>query len=252
MLAVNFAQTGDALSSGYTEVHGHMPVMSNHDAQVAHSVAGALLRESFWLFGVPGCLLPVLFARPLRNGWLFWGPLAAQLLYRVLYPKTVVSSTGPIYLTEIVPLLALAAVDGVQRARRAWPGLPLRAATLAGAMVMTAACLFVPVQWRTLRRAVEARSQVFRMLEQSHAERALVFSDALVYPSSGHSWAYFPDNPSPDLSDPVIFVRMPRANVLLNIQDFWQRRFPDRRAFVYGWSSEGEPLFRELAPDEGR
>jgi hypothetical protein len=247
LLAVNYAQTGDLFSSGYHEVHGHIPVMSNRQAEVAHSIFGALLRESFWLFGVPGCLVPMLLARPMQARWLFWGPFAAQLVYRALFPKTVVGSTGPIYLTELVPLLVLAAVDGVQRARRALPALQLRAAPLCAAMLLTAACMFVPVQWRTLRRAVQVRSLVFQMLEQSHAENALVFSDALVFPSSGHSWAYFPDNPSPDLDDPVIFVRMPRANVLLNMQDFWRRRFPDRRAFAYSWSKQGEPLFRELS-----
>jgi len=252
LLAVNHAQTGHALSSGYHEVHGSVPMLSNRDGQLASSVFGAVLRESFWLFGVPGSLLPVLLARPVRHAALFWAPIWAQLLYRVLYPKTVVGSTGPIYLTEIVPLLALAAVDGVQRARRAWPALQLRASPLVIGLLLTAACMFVPVQWRTLRRAADARSHVFRMLEQSQAERALVFSDALVFPGSGHSWAYYPDNPAPDLQDPVIFVRVPRANVLLNIRDFWQRRFSDRRAFVYSWSKEGTPLFRELGPEEGR
>ena len=250
VLAVNYAQTGGVFSSGYREVHGHMAIMSNQDAQLAHSVLGAALRESFWLLGVPGCLLPVLLARPVRAAWLFWGPFAAQLAYRMLYPKTVVASTGPIYITELVPFVMLAVVSGVQRVRCALPAWQLRAAPVCVAVVLTAACMFVPVQWRTLRRAVEVRSLVFRMLEQSHAERALVFSDALVFPSSGHSWAYFPDNPSPDLDDPVIFVRMPRANVLLNIQNFWQRRFPDRRAFAYSWSKQGEPMFRELSRDE--
>lgn len=246
VLCVNYAQTGDPFSSGYHEVHGHMAVMTNRQAELPQSVFGALLRENFWLLGVPGCLLPALAARPARFSWLFWSPFLAQLAYRMLYPKTVVGSTGPIYITELVPLFTLAVVDGVQRLRRA---LPLRAAPLCAAVVLTAACMFIPVQFRTLRRAVEVRSLVFRMLEQSHAERALVFCDALVFPSSGHSWAYFPDNPSPDLDDDVIFVRIPRANVVLNIQDFWRRRFPDRRAFVYTWNQQGEPQFRELSRD---
>lgn len=252
VLVVNYAQTGDPLSSGYHEVHHSLPVMSNQHAEVAHSVIGALLRENFWLLGVPGCLLPVLLARPQTERWLFWGPLAAELVYRVLFPKTVVGTTGPIYLTEVVPLLVLAAVDGVQRARRALPALPLRAAPLGLALLLTAACMFAPVQWRTLRRAAQARGQVFRLLEEQQAERALVFCDALVFPRSGQSWAYFPDNPSPDLGDRVLFVRIPRANLLLNMLDFWQRRFPDRRAFVYTWSRQGEPQFRELAANEGR
>ena len=49
----------------------------------------------------------------------------AEYAYRVVFPKTVVSATGPIYVTEIVPLLALASASGMaeikRRTRRAWP-----------------------------------------------------------------------------------------------------------------------------------
>jgi hypothetical protein len=91
---------------------------------------------------------------------------------------------------------------------------------------------------------------VFRALEQSHVDRALVFCDALIYPESGRSWAYYPDNPSPSLDDDVLFVRIPTRDPPREIHDFWQRRFKDRRAFLFMWGPKGEPLFREVQPNE--
>lgn len=247
ILLVNYAQSGDPLSSGYHEFHGHVTLFSNKLAVLFNSLFGGLLRENFWLFGAPLGLVPVLFARPARAAWAFWGMIAAELACRLLTPKTVVSTTGPIYLTEIVPLLTLAAADGSWRMVAKWrlQLLPLMAA---GALV--ACSMFVPVQYATVERSVYLRGLIFEALRRSGAERALVFSDALVFPSSGTSWAYFPDNPSPDLSDDIVFARVPKADVMRSVQDFWARHFADRRAFLYLWSPNGEPLFRELQRGE--
>jgi hypothetical protein len=87
-------------------------------------------------------------------------------------------------------------------------------------------------------------------LAASHAERALVFADALIYPQSGRSWAYYPDNPSPTLDDDILFVRIPQQDPAREVHEFWQRRFRDRRAFLFMWSPKGEPLFRELGRNE--
>ena len=86
-----------------------MPVFANAHSEIASSLFGALLRENFWLYGVPFSLLPVLLARPRRECWLLWGCLAAELASRVISPKTVVSTTGPIYMAEAIPFLTLAA-----------------------------------------------------------------------------------------------------------------------------------------------
>jgi hypothetical protein len=254
VLAVNDLQTGDPFTTGYHEVHGGVRVFDNRAHDLANSLFGGLLRENFWLFGIPASLVPILFARPRRHAGLIWGLIAAGFAYRIVSPKTVVASTGPIYLTEIVPLLALMAADGLWRVRRYhWSAAPrrkhsmsLRLATLTVASVLLMACFFAPVVLSTLHRATSQRALVFRALEQSHASRALVFADALVYPSSALSWAYFPDNPSPMFDDDVLFVRIPQQNPSQSVHEFWQRRFPDRRAFLFMWTPRGEPLFREL------
>jgi len=255
VLAINDVQTGNPFTTGYHEVHGGVRVFDNRAHDLANSLFGSLLRENFWLFGVPAGLLPVLFARPRRAAGLVWGLIAAELAYRLISPKTVVASTGPIYLTEIVPLLTLMAADGLWRVRRyRWFPSALRGsssarlqpATLMAASFVIMASLFAPVALSTLARAASQRGLVFRALAQAHASRALVFADALVYPDSALSWAYFPDNASPMFDDDVLFVRIPQQNPAQNVQDFWQRRFPDRRAFLFMWTSQGEPLFREL------
>jgi hypothetical protein len=251
LLIVNYAQTGDAFTSGYHEYHGTVRVFANAHSEIANSLFGALLRENFWLYGVPFSLLPVLLARPRRECWIFWGCLAAELASRVISPKTVVSTTGPIYMAEAIPFLTLAAADGLARlgasAGRRWRSGPL---TLMAAGLAISLAMFVPVAIEPAQRGGELRSLVYRALAASHAERALVFADALIYPQSGRSWAYYPDNPSPTLDDDILFVRIPQQDPAREVHEFWQRRFKDRRAFLFMWSPKGEPLFRELGRNE--
>jgi hypothetical protein len=248
LLVANYVQNGHPLASGQAEVHGGLRMFRSDKARVANSVFGSALRENFWLFGAPWSLAPLLFCRPARERWLFWGILAAELAYRVSNPKTVVSTTGPIYLTEIVPLLSLGAADGLVRwtssARRIGPAL-LTTASLAAALTM-----FWPIELRTIRNGVEARLLVYRALEVERADRALVFADALAFPESAVTWAYYPDNPSPSLDDDILFVRLPQRDPARSVQHFWQTHFPERRAFLFMWTPKGEPLFREVKKGE--
>ena len=251
LLWVNHVQTGDWLRSGYHEVHPHMALLGTAD-KLANSVLGSLLRENFWLFGVPLSLLPVLWFRPRAHAVLWFGFIGAEVVYRVLAPKTVVGTTGPIYFTEVVPLLSLAAADGLVRAAgwlakgtRAGSSLDPVAVLVAGAI--TAGSIFWPIELQTLRTGVQARSVLSQALAASHAERALVFADALVYPPTNVTWAYFPDNPSPRLDDAIVTVRIPKRDSLRTMQRFWEQHFSDRRAFVFTWGPNGEPLFRELS-----
>jgi len=243
-LAVNYVQSGSPFHTGYHDVHG--PELMRRSAElIAWSVAGALIRESFWLLGWPLALLLAAFGRPPRAAGLLWGMVAAELAYRVLAPKTVVSVTGPIYLTEIVPLLLLASADAARRLGRRFVAVRPANVVLAGAI--TAVCLFAPLQVATLRAGAERRGMVYAELERSGADRALVFANTLAPALPPLTWAFFPDNPSPRLDDRWLFVRVPTAkDSRARMLELWSRRFPDRRAFLFHIDREGEPHFSEL------
>lgn len=247
LLAANQAQSGDALTTGYHAYHGAMPLLESTKGRIANSVGGALIRENFWLFGWTFALALVPFSRPRRSALLFWGMLAAELAYRVLSPKTVVAVTGPVYLTEVVPLLSLAVADAARRIGGFFSNARLRPSAVALAASITGLCLFVPLQLGALLAGAEARRVVYDELERSGAERALVFADALATQQQALTWAYFPDNPGPQLDDRWLFVRLPRAgDVHARMLDFWQRRFPERRAFAFLVTRDGRTNFSEL------
>jgi hypothetical protein len=44
-----------------------------------------------------------------------------------------------------------------------------------------------------------------------------------------------------------VYVRLPKVDTERRAHAFWQRRFPDRRAFALSWNPRGEPLLEELA-----
>jgi hypothetical protein len=200
------------------------------------------------LLGWTFALVVVPFARPARAALLFWGMIAAELAYRVIAPKTVVSVTGPTYLTEIVPLLVLAIASSALRLGRFFADSRVRPLDVALAASISAACLFVPLQVGALLSGAETRQLVYRKLADAGADQALVFTNTLSAAGPALTWAYFPDNPSPKLDDRWLFVRVPvpgdtRARML----EFWQRRFPERRAFVFYVGREGDVRFSELA-----
>ena len=251
MVAINREQAGSALTSGYETVHHGYGLFENQHGEIANSLGGALVRQNFWLFGWSASLLFVAFARPAAPV-LFWGMIAADYAYRVLVPKTVVSTMGPIYVFEIVPLLALATADGAVRAAevlrrfgtqrpRAW----VSAFTLAASL--TALACFVPVQVRAASRAGNLRMRVWKQLERQHASYALVFADKLVSPDRRGSWAYYPPNPHPSIDDEIVFVRRPKGpGSARGAYAFWRKLFPQRRAFVFADTLEHGAVLREL------
>jgi hypothetical protein len=235
-----------AAASGYQEVHRRLGIFQNGQGEIVNSIFGGLLRENFWLLAWPFGLLLLPWCRPARAPVLYWGMLGAELAYRVVAPKTVVSVTGPTYLTEVVPLLTLGAADALQRIGGMIPAARVRPSVVAVAASVVGATMFVPIQAGALAVGSATRQVVFDELEKSGAERALIFSNAIVNPRSLVTWAYFPQNPSPHLDDPWIFVRIPReADPRPRMLDFWRRRFPDRRAFIFAIGKDG-PMFKEL------
>ena len=231
---VNLAQSGSALRSGYHEVHHGVPLLGTAAGSIGLSVLGGLWRENFWLFGWPFSLVPVLWARGGRGKWLLWSPVIGELVYRVMVPKTVVSVTGPTYLLEMVPALALLSADGLARVRkwvtRLGPEVAAGVAAVALGATVAGWLFFWPVQLRALGIGADVRGLVWEHLERERAKasKALVFAEFLVPPKLGVSWAYYPPNPSPDLSDEVIFARWPRGvDQASRAREFARRHFPD-------------------------
>jgi hypothetical protein len=65
-----------------------------------------------------------------------------------------------------------------------------------------------------------------------------------------HTWAYYPPNPSPDLSDDLVFARIPKSpDAVRRAFELWQRRLPERRAFVFA-HLEGRPVLWEVRSPE--
>lgn len=248
----NKLQAGDPLTSGYKTVHHEYGLLGDPWGEIPSSLAGALVRQNFWLFGWTASLLFVPFARPRRGAVLFWGMIAADYAYRVLVPKVMVSTTGPIYVFECVPLLALATADGATRIEpllRRLASAPARAwvAALGLCSIVVALVVFVPIELRAAHRSSELRARVYRLLAQRRAKRALVFADLLVNPSRAETWAYYPPCPSPTLDDDILFVRQPSpAAGPRAAWDIWHARFADRRAFAYADAGE-HPFFFELS-----
>ncbi len=245
LFAVQLFQTGDAARSTYDAAHGgHYGGFFRLD-WIGASLAGALLRQNFWLFGWPLSFLFLPFARRDRGAALVWAMLLAVYAYRIAVPKTVVATTGPVYVAEAVPLLVLLTASGMRAAAQRFSPRAVAAVALAG--IAISAVTFLPIQLRTLHRTGSAWQTANRLLDEAGAHHALIFANELVHPSSGRSWAYYPPNPSPDLSDERLFVRIPLSDdTPARVLDFWLRRFPERRAFVFVFDDEGRPILQPL------
>jgi hypothetical protein len=253
ILLVNYAQSGDPWTSGYHTLHGGTGALTTKPGVIASSVASTLLRENFWLYGWPLSLAFVPFARFARGGWLGWGMLAAALAYRILVPKTVVATTGPIYTLEIVPLLCIATVLGmarvvslVERAQVERERAQRVIAAVVLAATMVALVLFVPVQLRSIQRAALARTLTYDLLREAQAQRALVFADLLVPPDSGLTWAFTSPNAAPGLDADLLFLRaLPERDGYERMLQLWRTRFADRRGLWLIMTRDGLVL-REL------
>lgn len=259
-LIVNLEQSGDILVSGYHQVHGGLGIAGvGEPGAIAGSIGSALVRQNFWLLGWPLGMVFVAFARIDRARVLFWGMLAAEYAYRAFVPKSVVATTGPIYVMEAVPLLCLATVDGMCVVATLLGRLGVRSpmrtvAAVAFAGTLVGAALFLPTQLKMIRRGALERVQVFQLIEQTGIPRVLVFANLLVYPHVRRTWAYFPPNPWPDLRDDVLFLRQPDGpNGYEQAEALWRSRFADRRAFILHVREEG-PMLQELpvAPPDRR
>jgi hypothetical protein len=256
---VNQSLTGNAIQSGYhmavstpgkTQAAGRfsLGLFNYTQGRMSASFGGALLRQNFWLFGWPLSLIFVAFCRPVKHRFLFFGLIAAVYAYRFVAPKTVISTLGPVYVTEAVPLLALATASGMVQLRK-WLGntnIPRGGQivpSLALASFVVAALCFLPIEMLSIKRSANIRLSILSLVDQSIDGKAIVFANHMVPPWIDSTWAPFPPNPSPDLDGRVIFVRhFPGKDGAMKNFSFWQRRFPGRSAWLLHFSSGGVAL----------
>ena len=250
LLVQNRLQSGGALTSGYHTYHavgeGAASIagfLGGDLASRAMSVLSAVLRLDAWAFGWPlGPWLALAALRVPRTG-LLWSMIAAALSYRILSPKAGVSPTGPVYLYEIVPLVALLSAVGAARLARA-VGRTRVAAILVAGMVVSAT-MFMPGRLSDLYTMGLAQRTPGLMLERSGIHQAVVFHDGVVPWWTRSSWAYYPRCNSPQLDDDVLYLHSDVQRDLEEARAFWRRRFPGRSAWVFQYV-DGRPRLLPL------
>jgi hypothetical protein len=215
-LGVNRALTGSVFRTGYQTymAQGHKWFFPFGPFHTIREISQNVAQMNFWLLGWPFSFAFVAFFQRTPRTWTLAAvPIIASSWYGLVAVPTV-AAVGPVYYAEtIVPLVILTA-SGLERAilflrQHVGDALPTRAviaAPLAGAL----ACLFAfaPFEVGSLRLMADVTRAPYDLVEEHGLNHALIFVRSLpaLHVSPG-SWAYYHRNPSPDLSDQVLFVR---------------------------------------------
>jgi Dolichyl-phosphate-mannose-protein mannosyltransferase len=169
-------------------------------------------RLNFWLFGWPLSLAFVPFFRRTREGVaLLLGPAAVVLLYAATTVPSI-NVVGPVHYAELIAPLVLLSASGIEELARWVRG---RLAESAGrilalplAAILCALLLYLPLYVGSLSAMAQLARAPYDLVESARLDHAVVFVrslGALQFPPG--SWAYYPRNPSPGLTDRVLYVR---------------------------------------------
>jgi len=194
-----------------------------------------IARLNFWLFGWPVSLAFVPFLRRTRESLaLLLGTAAVIMLFAVTTVPSI-NVVGPVHYAELIAPLVLVSASGIDELAR-WVrerlqsgvgcvlGLPLAA-------VVTSLLLYVPLYLGSLSAMGSLARAPYDLVDETVQGRAVVFVHslgALDFPP--WSWAYYPRNPSPGLTDRVLYVKdlgEARNQDLI-------RFMPDRRPYWMG------------------
>jgi len=240
--AYHVALSGNPFTTGY-QTFGRMAGMSfTLGALVAPApypslfeLGYTLARLNFWLFGWPLSLVFLPFFRRTREGIaLLLAPAGVVLLFAVTTVPSI-NVVGPVHYAELIAPLVLVSASGIEELAQ-WVRTRLNASAgrilaLPIAATLCALVLYAPLYVGSLSATTRVARAPYDLVEAARLERAVVFVrslGALDFPP--WSWAYDPRNPSPDLTDPVLYVRdlgEPRNRVLI-------RFMPDRAPFWMG------------------
>ncbi len=214
MLAVNWAQNGGALITGYqvlarTAPH---PVFPTGVVPSLMQLTDSGAHLMFWLFGWPVSLAFVPFFERRPAAVRLAAVCGVVVAFYALTAVPTVAPVGPAYYAELLPALALLTASGWQRGVQALVGLarPRGAAALIASpavLALLALVTFVPAHAWWLSRSADVTALPYRAADAAGLSHALVFVDELPNRTlPPHSWAYYRRNPAPDLSDPVVWA----------------------------------------------
>ena len=241
-LWLNHAITGHALLTSYTaywQWSGRAWPLPYGPGWSVFTIGQNLSQLNFWLFGWPLSLVFVPIFERRGAAWMLAAiPAAGVLGYAVMISVPTIASVGPVYYTEMIVPLAILSASGMSRAiewTRARLRDPLPSHILVAwplALAFAALFVFVPIQLSSLRLMSSLARAPYDLVEQHQLHHAVVFVRSLPALSgvSPGAWVYYHRNASPDLTDPVLFVKDlgPEANQLL------LAFLPHRRPYLMG------------------
>jgi hypothetical protein len=253
--AYHMALSGNPLASGY-HTFGRITGMSfTQGALLAPApypslfeLGSTLARLNFWLLGWPVSLAFLPFFRRTREGVaLLLAPVGVVLLFAITTVPSI-NVVGPVHYAELIAPLVLLSASGIEELAQ-WVRTRLNASAgrvlaLPIAATLCALVLYVPLYAGSLGAMARVARTPYDLVETARLDHAVVFVrslGALEFPPG--SWAYYPRNPSPDLTDPVLYVRdlgEPRNRDLI-------RLMPDRKPFWLG-VRDGQLVLAPVAP----
>lgn len=253
LAAYQMGLSGNPLISGYQTysriysnsfLQGALPAVNPLPSiyEFGYTVA----RLNFWLLGWPVSLILLpFFEKRVVGVCLFLGPLLLMLFFAALTQPSI-NAVGPIHYAEItVPLIILSA-SGFERlvqwsrnvshlGPRMLMALPL-AATICTLMT------FAPVYSISLKAMANLAASPYDLVKKAGIDNAIVFVNSLgAREFSPRTWVYYHQNTSPDLQEPVMFVRDlgPKKNRNLiqnfpNRSPYWMGVYNHRLALIKG------------------
>ncbi|HUM18514.1 MAG TPA: glycosyltransferase family 39 protein [Candidatus Nitrosotalea sp.] len=200
-----------------------------------HELGYTLARLNFWLFGWPVSLALLPFFRRTRESvTLLLSPAAVIVLFAVTTVPSI-NVVGPVHYAELVGPLVLISASGLDQLTH-WVRDRLhigggRVLGLTLGAILCALLLYLPLYLGSLSAMGRVARAPYDLTEAAQLNHAVVFVrtlGALEFPP--WSWAYYPRNPSPGLTDRVLYVKdlgEPRNRDLI-------RFMPDRTPFWMG------------------
>ncbi len=211
--------SGDPFTTGYQTFSRFTQLSFTVGALVAPApfpsifeLGYTVARLNFWLFGWPVSLAFLPFFRRTREGVaLLVGSAAVVLLFAVTTVPSI-NVVGPVHYAELIAPLVLVSASGIEELTQWVRGrLHVSAGRVLGLPLAATICslvLYLPLYVGSLSAMAQVARAPYDLVDRARLDHAVVFVrslGALDFPP--WSWAYLPRNPSPGLTDRVLYVR---------------------------------------------